>query len=312
MKVNKLRENIWNIYGKAYTLLNYNSYFILDDKVALIDPAFLSEEEFISSLNQMKLSIKDIDIIISTHWHSDHSSKAWYIKEHSNAEYLIHRLDAPLMESVNSKISGLGKFINNKPFLDSWKEVMNFWDFREVKVDTYLEEGDIISLGKNELRVIHTPGHTEGHCCFEMDNSGERILFAGDISPRERPWYGYVTSTLDDYITSLERLMTEEWDSILSGHYKIYRKYIKDIGKMYRGVINTLLKREERVFDSINEGHSTVDELIGLGLMDTLDTGSVWYDFTEYCHVTKHLKRLENMGRINRSMEGGVEIWVCS
>ena len=39
-----------------------------------------------------------------------------------------------------------------------------------------LKEGDIITLGETELRVIETPGHTAGGICFATD----REIFTGD------------------------------------------------------------------------------------------------------------------------------------
>ncbi len=40
----------------------------------------------------------------------------------------------------------------------------------------------MIGLGGIDLRVIHTPGHTPGSCCFEVRQKGDDavLLFAGD------------------------------------------------------------------------------------------------------------------------------------
>ena len=40
-----------------------------------------------------------------------------------------------------------------------------------------LAEGDVLKLGDEEIRVLHTPGHTEGSVCFLC---GEDILITGD------------------------------------------------------------------------------------------------------------------------------------
>ena len=40
-----------------------------------------------------------------------------------------------------------------------------------------LSEGDVLKLGSEEIRVLHTPGHTEGSVCFLC---GEDILITGD------------------------------------------------------------------------------------------------------------------------------------
>lgn len=44
--------------------------------------------------------------------------------------------------------------------------------------DTVIDDGDLIRFGKQSLRVLATPGHTEGSLCFEL--SGHPVLFSGD------------------------------------------------------------------------------------------------------------------------------------
>ncbi|MBY5921004.1 MBL fold metallo-hydrolase [Ferrimonas balearica] len=43
----------------------------------------------------------------------------------------------------------------------------------------YLEEGDAISFGEEQLEVLHTPGHTPGHVVFF--HRGEKLAFVGDV-----------------------------------------------------------------------------------------------------------------------------------
>ena len=45
-----------------------------------------------------------------------------------------------------------------------------------VKPEQFLNDGDTISFGKIQLRVLHTPGHTPGSLCFLTGN----YLIAGD------------------------------------------------------------------------------------------------------------------------------------
>lgn len=41
-----------------------------------------------------------------------------------------------------------------------------------------LDHGQILSLAGFEIQVVHTPGHTPGHCCFYLPDEG--LLFSGD------------------------------------------------------------------------------------------------------------------------------------
>ncbi|MBA3539481.1 MAG: MBL fold metallo-hydrolase, partial [Deltaproteobacteria bacterium] len=56
------------------------------------------------------------------------------------------------------------------------------WAVRDtLPVERWITHGDTIAMGKRELAVIHTPGHTPGSVCFEVtDRDAGRLLFAGD------------------------------------------------------------------------------------------------------------------------------------
>ena len=52
-----------------------------------------------------------------------------------------------------------------------------------VKPDLLLNDGEILSVGNCEIRVIHTPGHTPGGLCFYTGN----YLLAGDTIFKDGP-----------------------------------------------------------------------------------------------------------------------------
>ncbi|MBU0654347.1 MAG: MBL fold metallo-hydrolase [Gammaproteobacteria bacterium] len=45
--------------------------------------------------------------------------------------------------------------------------------------DRWLQHGDTLDFGQQQLEVLHTPGHTPGHVVFFHRNS--KLLFAGDV-----------------------------------------------------------------------------------------------------------------------------------
>ena len=71
-----------------------------------------------------------------------------------------------------------------------------------------------------ELRVLHTPGHTPGHCSFVLDEPS--ILFAGDIvgSAGKSLTRGPAPFTADPDMAerSLRRIAGLEFDRVLFGH----------------------------------------------------------------------------------------------
>jgi glyoxylase-like metal-dependent hydrolase (beta-lactamase superfamily II) len=45
-----------------------------------------------------------------------------------------------------------------------------------LPVERFLKDGDQISFGKHKVKVLHTPGHTQGSCCFHT----EGLVLSGD------------------------------------------------------------------------------------------------------------------------------------
>jgi glyoxylase-like metal-dependent hydrolase (beta-lactamase superfamily II) len=57
------------------------------------------------------------------------------------------------------------------------------------KPDSFVDDGDIIYLGKSTMKVIHTPGHTQGGICLLSEGNlftGD-TLFAGSIGRTDLP-----------------------------------------------------------------------------------------------------------------------------
>jgi glyoxylase-like metal-dependent hydrolase (beta-lactamase superfamily II) len=49
---------------------------------------------------------------------------------------------------------------------------------KECGYDVFLDDKEVVEVGRLRLHAIHTPGHTEGSICFRLD--GHPLLFSGD------------------------------------------------------------------------------------------------------------------------------------
>ncbi len=61
--------------------------------------------------------------------------------------------------------------------------------------DAYYEHGDTFTIGTLEVRIHHTPGHTPGSVCIQIDRhlfTGD-TLFAGSIGRTDLPGGSYAT-----------------------------------------------------------------------------------------------------------------------
>ena len=110
-----------------------------DNLTAVIDPG-----ESDSVNKTLKKNQWDLNQIINTHHHYDHTDGNSKLKEKWNAE-----LVAPKQEK------------NKIP-----------------NIDIEVKDGDLINLAGLKAKVIHAPGHTLGHVVYYLEN--EKILFAGD------------------------------------------------------------------------------------------------------------------------------------
>ncbi|MGX6452327.1 MBL fold metallo-hydrolase [Brevibacterium paucivorans] len=52
------------------------------------------------------------------------------------------------------------------------------WEVPQVQ---RYEDGNVLQLAGLDIRIVHTPGHTEGSCVFEVTEGSESLLFTGDV-----------------------------------------------------------------------------------------------------------------------------------
>jgi glyoxylase-like metal-dependent hydrolase (beta-lactamase superfamily II) len=114
--------------------------------------------------------------IINTHGHFDHAAENKRLKEVTGAQLVIHRADAPMIIH-QARSSGMwGMQVDNSPPPD-----------RDV------EEGEEIAFGDISLKVLHTPGHSEGGISLVTDKMAfvGDTLFAGSIGRTDFPGGDY-------------------------------------------------------------------------------------------------------------------------
>jgi glyoxylase-like metal-dependent hydrolase (beta-lactamase superfamily II) len=90
---------------------------------------------------------------------------------------------------------------------------------KDVGYDVFLDDKEVVEVGRVRLDAIHTPGHTEGSICFKV--AGSPILFSGDTLFPGGP--GNATFEGGDFATIIEsidsKLFTLPADTIvLPGH----------------------------------------------------------------------------------------------
>lgn len=108
----------------------------------------------------------EIELIVNTHGHPDHMFNNFELKQATGAQLCIHELDEYRLEK---NLGETRPWLPRPPMLQ--------------KADFSFKEGAVLEAGGIKLKLLHTPGHTEGSSCFlleEADESGRKILFTGD------------------------------------------------------------------------------------------------------------------------------------
>ncbi len=142
-----------------------NCYLVIDettDRAVLIDPG--DEPDVI--LEALHDSGATLESVWLTHAHFDHvGGLAGVLRAHPVPVYM-HPLDAPLHARAVDSALRYGIRIEEPP-----------------PADKELTEGDRMSVGSEELTVMHVPGHAPGHVAFYTDDVvfGGDCLFAGSI-----------------------------------------------------------------------------------------------------------------------------------
>jgi glyoxylase-like metal-dependent hydrolase (beta-lactamase superfamily II) len=100
--------------------------------------------------------------IINNHAHLDHVMAVDAIRAATHAPFCLHRADLPILRDVPARA---------RLWLDTEIEPVD-------DPDEYLEHGQIIRFGSEEVEVRFTPGHAPGHVVFVHHES--RMVFGGD------------------------------------------------------------------------------------------------------------------------------------
>ncbi|MGN0660416.1 MAG: MBL fold metallo-hydrolase [Oscillospiraceae bacterium] len=181
---------------KTFSLGSFgaNCYVVSENgSAAVIDIGIPSD----SVLDYIKQNGLRVELILLTHGHFDHVSGAVWLRGETGAKIYIHRLDAELLTSAEKS-------------LGDWDSSYGFVPFG---ADKTFSDGDKIPFAGKEFTVIHTPGHTKGSSCFEIDGNifcGD-LIFMGSVGRSD-----VYSSSPSEHIESLKRLKA------LSGDYKLY------------------------------------------------------------------------------------------
>lgn len=126
-----------------------------------------------------------------------------------------------------------------------WLPVMNIAD------GVYPYEQSI-EIADTTMKVLHTPGHTEGYCCPYFPEYG--VMYVGDFDLTSfGPWYMNADSDIDAFFESAERTLEVDAEYYVTGHQKgtFQRSEYEQLLTQY---MNKIREREDHTKQAIQEG----------------------------------------------------------
>ncbi|WP_363465618.1 MBL fold metallo-hydrolase [Halogeometricum borinquense] len=252
-----------------------NAYLLSGEVTTLVDVgASLDEirDDLDAGLDEVGLGVSDIDQILLTHWHADHTGLAGELQAESGAVVRAHEADAPLIAGETDAVQA-ERDIRLRRF-DEWgipegkrEELVSFLEMHddlegESADVTPLTDGERIDAGDGELEVHHLPGHAAGLTAFAFDGgsdgNGEEAFVGDAILPKYTPNVGgadlRVERPLQTYVESLVSLIDWDVDRAWPGH----RDPIDDPSARAATILEHHRERTERVVNTLRD-HGPAD-----------------------------------------------------
>ena len=132
-------------------------------------------------------------------------------------------------------------------------DVLGFSPGPEFEPTRLLSDREVISVGDVDMTVLHTPGHTPDHLCYQIAD----VVFTGDHI------MGGSSVVIEDaavYMASLHRVAGLHPAYLYPGH----GPEIPEASNAITWYIEHRLERERQIVDAVSAGAGTVEEIVAV------------------------------------------------
>lgn len=218
-------------------------YLLCGDRKAILIDTGLG----IANIKEVVDSLTSLPVIaITTHIHWDHIGGHKFFDmiavHEAEKEWLAVRFPIPLQAVKNNLVL--------KPCCFPTDFKLENYQIFQGDPQIILHDKDCIDLGNRQLTVLHTPGHSPGHCCFY--ESERKYLYSGDLIYCGCLDAFYPTTDPELFWQSVKKIQSLEISRILPGHHQI--SVPNDLAAKIEGAFHSLsaegkLKQGSGLFD---------------------------------------------------------------
>ena len=237
------------------------AYLIYAAQVAMVDSGIAPSKEMVFDyLRKTGHDPKEIRWLLQTHSHGDHIGLSAAIRKISGCQVVAHGAEKDWIEDID------------KQYRERPTPTFRTFVHESAKVDRVVKDGDTLGLGGGEnLRVIHTPGHSPGSISFVYPPDG--ALFSGDAIPAAGalPIYSDVFITLRSIqklkaVRGLKALFSSWHDPILGE--KVY--LVMDQALAYMQRVHEAVRQKNADEPSLDGKELTLRVLKALGIPENM------------------------------------------
>jgi len=130
-----------------------------------------TDNSFLSNLSNLSIHPDEIDIVLCTHLHVDHSgwntqlSNGRWVPTFKNARYILSKNECENAAYLSEKYGDPTYNENVLPIIEAGQALLVADDY-QIDDSVWLEP---------------TPGHTPGHCSIRLSHRGENAVITGDL-----------------------------------------------------------------------------------------------------------------------------------
>ena len=300
----QVAENLYMVRGEGTATFPYcHTYLFKTENILVAFDPQCGGNRLKEALKELGRNFETIDYVINSHFHLDHTGYDHFLQR-SGAQIWIHEADRPAIEILEEYVKRYGMTDKNMEL--EWRRFLKNFGFKEVKPDRTFQDGDILP---GEFKVIHTPGHAPGHCCFYKSG----FLIAGDIDLLS-PWLGNLTCSVTDYLQSLDRLKQLPIKALFPCHGEPIYENIGDRIDLFR---QRFIKHADRIFNQVTEAPLSLEQITELAFQSLPETKKERLQ-TRQIHFRSHfgkistlnyLNYLESLGKIKKTIQNETPYW---